>query len=307
MRSHEEFCAELERRKEKLINAKKTRQRILLSCIPFVICFGLIAAAGMQGRLHPEINSNETTVTEMQNQTSFLKITLPTAQSGGNASFSEAELDIKNEEAAAILMSFLETNEEAFLFSSGDDGWYVYTKNSNVSRPEASETENTDHMSASVEIVATEDKPEWETVTEVEWETVTETEWIIETVESEEEMTDPTEGTAPSFPESTSPEKTCTETNSETDCQVESTATSSEKIELESPPSTDPLETDREESTMGYQFSSAELSQSVSDIDLVYIISFTNEEGKTVRYALDAVKYAELAEQLNLLLKKLGK
>ena len=135
--------------------------------------------------------------------------------------------------------------------------------------------------------------------TEEEWETE---EWLEEW--TEEETIESPEGTAPSLPESTASEKSCNNNHSETDCPEGSATETSASMGSESLPPEDPWETNdsatdfKEEATMGYQFSSTELADSVENVDNVYLISIRKEDGSTACYALDAITYSELADLL---------
>lgn len=44
MRDHDEFCDEIKRRKEKLIQKKKQKKRIITTCASFVVCLSVVAA-----------------------------------------------------------------------------------------------------------------------------------------------------------------------------------------------------------------------------------------------------------------------
>ena len=258
---------------------------MLMTGASFIICFGLLTAVGIFGKPSDIVSESEESY--VPSAPALLSVRLPlkgNIRDEGSAlsTLPDGTLEINSTEDAERLLSFIEANQEAFLFSDSDNGWYTYSRS-------VYETETTD-------------TPSDTTIPEDElWETE---EWL-------EERTESPEGTVPSLPENTAPEKSYNNSHSETDCPEEGTIAPSESMESESLPPEDLCETTgsttdfKEEATMGYQFSSTELSQSVSDTDLVYIISITTEEGKTVHYALDAMKYAELAERLNNLLESL--
>ncbi len=300
IRSHEDFCAEITRRKTELIKRKKMRQRILLSCIPFVICLGLIAAVGMQGIiLQPEAESEEDRTNPFQS-TALMMIKLPLAD---NSSPYESELEINSTEDAERLLAFIQTNAEAFLYSSGSDGWYIFTQSPDPitsNAPEASYTPS-----------AVQTTPEAESACETE----PTLDWCEEETEMavEECTQEPGESTAID-PEGlgTADASTGSLADSEShfvseslgdECETEDVGQS--VMDGEETTNNVTVEYLDPKPIISYQFSSAELNQSVENIDLVYVISVKTEEGKTILYALDAVKYAELAEQLGELLKDL--
>ena len=85
MRTHENFCAEITRRKSELIKKRKERKRIALACVPFVIVLTIFAGTntyrllfpptistpsvndGSQNEENDSQNNNEQTVAESEN------------------------------------------------------------------------------------------------------------------------------------------------------------------------------------------------------------------------------------------------
>lgn len=51
MRTHEEFCAEILTRKNKIVKKRKERKRVALSCIPFLLCIAIFASVGIRDRI----------------------------------------------------------------------------------------------------------------------------------------------------------------------------------------------------------------------------------------------------------------
>lgn len=60
MRTHEEFCAEILLRKNNIIRKRKERRRVVLACVPFVLCATIFAGVGMSGNIvfpqTPDVN-----------------------------------------------------------------------------------------------------------------------------------------------------------------------------------------------------------------------------------------------------------
>lgn len=265
MRSHEEFCAELERRKVNLIRRKKARQRMLMTGASFVICFGLLTAVGNFGK-PSDIDSESTEESYVSSAPTLLSVQLPLKgelwdENSDLSTLSDGMLEISNTEDAERLLSFIEVNPEAFLYSDSDNGWYTYSRC--IYETEKSDTPS-DTMTPEDEL--------WETEECLEA-------WTEE---------DHDEGTStPDFG------KSHDQTGFPTD-ETERTSTTSpirdQTTESASGESLSPA--------FIYLFSSAELSDSVESIDNVYVISVKKEDGSTVCYALDAIAHSELADIL---------
>ncbi len=63
MRTHEEFCAEITSRKNKIVKKRKERRQVMLACIPFILCIALFAGVGIRDRilypLTPDVGETE--------------------------------------------------------------------------------------------------------------------------------------------------------------------------------------------------------------------------------------------------------
>lgn len=51
MRTHDEFCAEIMSRKNKIVKKRKERRQVMLACIPFILCIALFAGVGIRDRI----------------------------------------------------------------------------------------------------------------------------------------------------------------------------------------------------------------------------------------------------------------
>ncbi len=117
-RNHNEFCAEVTRRKKLLIEKKKRRQRVLLTCIPCLLCVGILAFAGLRG-FFPAVEdepSQNTGITE--HEKSFIqsmqeapegRITVSLLGSGGNET-----MQFTSPEEVSLLLDFISSNSNAF-------------------------------------------------------------------------------------------------------------------------------------------------------------------------------------------------
>ena len=59
MREHNEFCDEIKRRKENLIQKKKQKKRIITTCISMVVCLSVVAAVPWDLLASPKIGDDE--------------------------------------------------------------------------------------------------------------------------------------------------------------------------------------------------------------------------------------------------------
>lgn len=258
LKTHEEFCAELERRKTSLIKRNRTKRRILSACIPLVFCLGILA--GTISRAGVELDTNK----PLEGITGAMKleIALPHYEMQESASANPISFEIRNTEGADKILTFITSYEDQLLFSDGN-GWYVHRSGS----PEQAENETCFENETCYSTQATEIK--WQTGGALN------------------------EGTGDSDFESAEHVHEMTDIIASDEEQRSSTSI----VENLSPPAL--LIPDSEKD---YFFSGARLDQCVESVDQVYVITIHINDGKTVQYALDVVKYGDLAQELALLL-----
>ena len=122
-REHNDFCAEISRRKDHIVNKRRQRRRMLLCCIPFVVCVFVFAAVGSSGLL----KRAETAEWE----TGAVATYAPEGVSGPYITVSipgktDDEIVIDDESDVFALLEFIESNSDMFMRSDGD-GWYLYS------------------------------------------------------------------------------------------------------------------------------------------------------------------------------------
>ena len=284
MRTHEEFCAEIDRRKQGFIKKKKNRQRIALACIPFVLCLGIFAATGIRGEdPHAAESGALSSISELAKHVQTLQITLPAESkySGKSFSVSESTVAVKQDADAVKLLSFIEENESKFLFSEGDEGWYILADTELLQsrlplQSSPYEACLTDPAEATIE--------QAETVCESEGSILplpegTEAEEMTERVEDAEAV------------QSDLPQASVDLTDAMTAIDVEYALNG--ETSLPYIPTNTPGK---------YAYCSPTLGSSVTSINDVYLISIRLKDGTQVQYALDTVKHKALAKELQSLI-----
>ncbi len=116
---HKEFCARIRARKEKKLEQRRAKRRVALACIPFLLCFGVLAYAGLSSG--PLANPNPETVGGTEEGSIDLLYEFLSDPKGGSVSFlsaNEVSMELTEDKELAALLSFAQENRDAFsLFS----------------------------------------------------------------------------------------------------------------------------------------------------------------------------------------------
>lgn len=130
MKQHEEFCAEIYRRRDKLIKKKRER-RVVTSCLAFALCFAIIGVIGLMGEADggrsltgDEENTGALGIAEIQSVT----VKLPD---------SDGAISVDDSDRLSRIVELINANEDSFVFCSSE---LLYTVTDNATAEETEET-----------------------------------------------------------------------------------------------------------------------------------------------------------------------
>lgn len=109
MKTHENFCAEIYRRRDNLIRKKKER-RIALSCLAFALCFTVIGIVGLNGR------ENVRTLTDGENTEALEGIRSMAVAVPGY----DEVLSINDSGRLSRIIELIRENEDSFIILNGE-------------------------------------------------------------------------------------------------------------------------------------------------------------------------------------------
>lgn len=117
MRTHEEFCEEINRRKDRLIMKKRKKRKTAISCISFVFCLGILASVILTDRLSPDAIPECYLSPPESGEAEQLKISLPTDE---KYACGTEELTVVSPADAEKILKFVEANNGAFRYVYSD-------------------------------------------------------------------------------------------------------------------------------------------------------------------------------------------
>jgi len=280
-REHKDFCAEIARRKDRIIENNRKRKRAIVSAISLMVCAFIVMGGYFSLGRFPEtgspevlgtgedetisngnIEDNQTDIIFEENSDSqdrpnedrvfFLSVELPSDSDVLPSENEDGKIRIESLEKIEELLVFISDHENEFIYSMNNGNW-----NYNA---EMGTEERCPETDIHTEVISGEESTQKNS--DINFESVT-------TFFSTDEMTEiewDTEG----VPEGTG--------------EIIFTDVVSEKKseDIESKPNS--------------------LKDFVKDIDNVYIITVIDDSGNVYKYALDALRRNELAEQLKDLL-----
>lgn len=303
-REHNDFCAEISRRKDHIVKKRKQRRRMLLCCIPFVVCVFVFAAVGTTNLF------SRGDIIAPEGETGAVSTHAPESVKGPYITVSipgktDDDIVIDDESDVFAFLSFIESNSNMFMRSDGD-GWYLYSA---VISTEKSSEFVVEIISTACEMEQTMEENEESLLPEAPesvLETELETEWAdeLETVFASEEIADSETAEA-------------TKKAEESTKRPEATATREETFMIESemvyPPHTEkayPVETETPCDTYVESYKHY-LEASEESVDLYFeqesiVITLTDAEGRVVKYALPIWLNEAFENELMAFLESLG-
>ena len=315
-REHNDFCAEISRRKDHIVKKRNQRRRMLLCCIPFVVCVFVFAAVGTTN-----LFSRGDIITP-EGETGAVSTHAPESVKGPYITVSipgktEDDIVIDDESDVFAVLSFIESNSNMFMRSDGD-GWYLYSA---VINTEKSSELVVEIISTACEMEQTMEENEESLLPEAPesvLETELETEWAdeLETdLDSEEKADSETAEATKKAEESTKRAETFATgaiTVPETELVDETYTEGGDELETEKIEEAETEKSEEETPCDTYVESYVYyLEASEESVDLYFeqesiVITLTDAEGRVVKYALPIWLNEAFGNELMAFLESLG-